>query len=228
MSTEIRVRGVEGLPEVREGDDLAALIADAVHTFDPPLADGDVLVVTSKIISKAEGRSLRTERDEAIDAETVRVVARAGKTRIVQTRQGLVMAAAGVDAASAGSGPMSGTRSAAATSTVCVGSNGRSGSSGRSKPRSGAVPVVPPTITSSPPAPSHRRSASAWASVSCAASMSCQTRRSIAAHASTRGGRSAAVRVMTVGAATFGLSSAVLICGSSPWGRSATTATMGL
>lgn len=98
MSTEIRVRGLEGLPEIREGDDLAALIADAVHTFDPPLADGDVLVVTSKIISKAEGRSLRTDRDEAIDAETVRVVARAGKTRIVQTRQGLVMAAAGVDA----------------------------------------------------------------------------------------------------------------------------------
>src|SRR5699024_1747941 len=98
MSTEIRVRGLEGLPEVRQGDDLAALIADAVHSFGPPLADGDVLVVTSKIISKAEGRSLRTDRDEAIDAETVRVVARAGNTRIVQTRQGLVMAAAGVDA----------------------------------------------------------------------------------------------------------------------------------
>ncbi|MFE3458814.1 coenzyme F420-0:L-glutamate ligase [Nocardiopsis aegyptia] len=98
MSARVSVRGLDGVPEVREGDDLVALVADAVAASGTPLADGDVLVVTSKIVSKAEGRSRRMDREEAIDAETVRVVARAGRTRIVQTRQGLVMAAAGVDA----------------------------------------------------------------------------------------------------------------------------------
>ncbi|MFD6953704.1 coenzyme F420-0:L-glutamate ligase [Nocardiopsis sp. TSRI0078] len=98
MSAELRVRGLGGIPEVRPGDDLTALVADAAEASGTPLADGDVLVVTSKIVSKAEGRSRRMDREEAIDAETARVVARAGRTRIVQTRQGLVMAAAGVDA----------------------------------------------------------------------------------------------------------------------------------
>ncbi|GAA1103189.1 coenzyme F420-0:L-glutamate ligase [Nocardiopsis composta] len=95
MSTpaaEVAVRAVPGLPEVRPGDDLAALIAGAAE-----LRDGDVLVVTSKIVSKAEGRIRRMDREAAIDAETERVVARRGRTRIVQTRTGLVMAAAGVD-----------------------------------------------------------------------------------------------------------------------------------
>jgi coenzyme F420-0:L-glutamate ligase/coenzyme F420-1:gamma-L-glutamate ligase len=89
------VWAVPGLPEVREGDDLVKLIAAA----EPGLADGDVLLVTSKIVSKAEGRMLRAaDREAAIDAETVRVVARRGPLRIVENRQGLVMAAAGVDA----------------------------------------------------------------------------------------------------------------------------------
>ncbi|WP_435843563.1 coenzyme F420-0:L-glutamate ligase [Streptomyces hirsutus] len=90
-----RVWAVAGLPEVRQGDDLAKLIAAA----EPGLADGDVLLVTSKIVSKAEGRILEaSDREAAIDAETVRVVARRGPLRIVENRQGLVMAAAGVDA----------------------------------------------------------------------------------------------------------------------------------
>ncbi|MFD4136660.1 coenzyme F420-0:L-glutamate ligase [Streptomyces goshikiensis] len=89
------VRAVPGIPEVRPGDDLAALIAAAA----PGLRDGDVLLVTSKIVSKAEGRIVRADsREDAIDAETVRVVARRGPLRIVENRQGLVMAAAGVDA----------------------------------------------------------------------------------------------------------------------------------
>lgn len=97
---EFQVFGVPGLPEVREGDDLAELIHAAGG-----LADGDVVVVTSKIVSKAEGRSLvAADREKAIDAETVRVVARRGATRIVETRQGLVMAAAGVDASNTESG----------------------------------------------------------------------------------------------------------------------------
>ncbi|MEU6895692.1 coenzyme F420-0:L-glutamate ligase [Streptomyces sp. NPDC046557] len=89
------VRAVPGIPEVRPGDDLARLIAAA----EPGLRDGDVLLVTSKIVSKAEGRIVRADsREEAIDAETVRVVARRGALRIVEDRRGLVMAAAGVDA----------------------------------------------------------------------------------------------------------------------------------
>ncbi|CAL2065738.1 Coenzyme F420:L-glutamate ligase / Dehydro-coenzyme F420-0 reductase [Streptomyces murinus] len=90
-----------GLPEVQRGDDLAKLIAVA----EPGLADGDVVVVTSKIVSKAEGRIVRaTDREAAIDAETVRVVARRGSLRIVENRQGLVMAAAGVDASNTPAG----------------------------------------------------------------------------------------------------------------------------
>jgi coenzyme F420-0:L-glutamate ligase/coenzyme F420-1:gamma-L-glutamate ligase len=96
-----RVWAVPGLPEVTVGDDLAKLIAAA----EPGLADGDVLLVTSKIVSKAEGRTVRAaDREAAIDAETVRVVARRGALRIVENRQGLVMAAAGVDASNTPSG----------------------------------------------------------------------------------------------------------------------------
>ncbi|MDR6980349.1 coenzyme F420-0:L-glutamate ligase/coenzyme F420-1:gamma-L-glutamate ligase [Streptomyces sp. 3330] len=95
FETGYRVWAVSGLPEVRPGDDLAKLIA----TAEPGLADGDVLLVTSKIVSKAEGRVVRADdREAAIDAETVRVVARRGALRIVENRQGLIMAAAGVDA----------------------------------------------------------------------------------------------------------------------------------
>lgn len=86
--------GVEGLPEVTVGDDLAAMIAAAA----PDLRSGDVVVVTSKIVSKAEGRVMvAADREAAIDAETVEVVARRGPLRIVRDRRGLVMAAAGVD-----------------------------------------------------------------------------------------------------------------------------------
>ncbi|MCX5200822.1 coenzyme F420-0:L-glutamate ligase [Streptomyces sp. NBC_00237] len=96
-----RVWAVPGLPEVREGDDLAKLIVGA----EPGLADGDVLLVTSKIVSKAEGRIVAADsREDAIDAETVRVVARRGTLRIVENRQGLVMAAAGVDASNTPAG----------------------------------------------------------------------------------------------------------------------------
>ncbi|MFE0423920.1 coenzyme F420-0:L-glutamate ligase [Streptomyces sp. NPDC058953] len=95
------VFAVDGLPEVRPGDDLAGLIAAA----GPGLRDGDVLLVTSKIVSKAEGRILSAaDREAAIDADTVRVVARRGTLRIVENRQGLVMAAAGVDASNTPAG----------------------------------------------------------------------------------------------------------------------------
>ena len=87
----------EGVPEVRAGDDLAALVLAALGDG-ADLADGDVVSVTSKVVSKAEGRTRTGDREEAIDEETVRVVAQRGPTRIVRNRLGLTMAAAGVDA----------------------------------------------------------------------------------------------------------------------------------
>jgi coenzyme F420-0:L-glutamate ligase / coenzyme F420-1:gamma-L-glutamate ligase len=92
---------VGGLPEVRPGDDLAALVAGAVE-----LEDGDVVVVTSKVVSKAEGRLVAVPpgsdreavRLSAVAEETVRVVASRGTTTIAEQRNGLVLAAAGVDA----------------------------------------------------------------------------------------------------------------------------------
>ncbi|MEU5053583.1 coenzyme F420-0:L-glutamate ligase [Streptomyces sp. NPDC021096] len=103
---EYRVWALPGIPEVRPGDDLVKLIAGAALGEGlPGLADGDVLVVTSKILSKAEGRILAAEdREAAIDAETVRLVARRGTLRVVENRLGLVMAAAGVDASNTRAG----------------------------------------------------------------------------------------------------------------------------
>jgi coenzyme F420-0:L-glutamate ligase/coenzyme F420-1:gamma-L-glutamate ligase len=97
---QLSIWPVDGIGEVRDGDDLAALIADAA----PELVDGDVVVVTSKVVSKAEGRLVAGDRETAIDAETVRVVAVRGDTRIVETKHGFVLAAAGVDASNVPSG----------------------------------------------------------------------------------------------------------------------------
>jgi len=92
---------LRGIPEINAGDDLVQIIADAA---DGSLTDGDILVVTSKIVSKAEGRTVQAaDREDAITAETVRVVASRTSdsghtTRIVENRLGIVAAAAGVDA----------------------------------------------------------------------------------------------------------------------------------
>jgi coenzyme F420-0:L-glutamate ligase/coenzyme F420-1:gamma-L-glutamate ligase len=87
------VTAVPGIGEVTPGTDLAALVAERAD-----LHDGDLVVVTSKVVSKAEGRIVRVPKDTAVAAETDRVVARRGATSIVRTRHGFVMAAAGVDA----------------------------------------------------------------------------------------------------------------------------------
>jgi coenzyme F420-0:L-glutamate ligase/coenzyme F420-1:gamma-L-glutamate ligase len=93
---------VPGLPEFRPGDDLTAAIAAAA----PWLRDDDVLVVTSKVVSKCEGRVVDAPADpdgrdalrrKLIDAEAVRVLARKGRTLITENALGLVQAAAGVD-----------------------------------------------------------------------------------------------------------------------------------
>lgn len=102
------VEPVRGIPEIRAGDDLAELIT----THANGLRDGDIVVVSSKIVSKAEGRLVAAAdraanaagRVEAIRGETVRVVAERGTTQIVQTRHGFVMAAAGVDASNVPAG----------------------------------------------------------------------------------------------------------------------------
>lgn len=106
-SPRLSIWGLTGIPEVQPGDDLVALIAEAAAAQaagDPAgaLADGDILVVTSKIVSKAEGRQVpASEREKAISEDTVRIVAErvhpGGTTKIVETRQGLIMAAAGID-----------------------------------------------------------------------------------------------------------------------------------
>ncbi len=101
-SARIEILPVPGLPEFRPGDDLAAAIAQAA----PWLQDNDILVVTSKVLSKCEGRMVAApsdpdERDalrrKLIDDEAVRVLARKGRTLITENALGLVQAAAGVD-----------------------------------------------------------------------------------------------------------------------------------
>lgn len=98
----VEIRPVTGLPEFRPGDDLAGAVVAAA----PWLADGDVLVVTSKVFSKVEGRLVAApadpeERDAArrtlVDSQTERILARRGRTLIVANPLGIVQAAAGVD-----------------------------------------------------------------------------------------------------------------------------------
>lgn len=106
--------GIEGLPSIGRDADLVALIHEAATGIRWPdgavgLQDGDVVVITSKVVSKAEGRVVpASSREEAITAEAVRTLATRrtprGLTRIVQTRHGLVMAAAGVDASNVDTG----------------------------------------------------------------------------------------------------------------------------
>ena len=92
-SSALQVWAPEGVPEVESGADLAALLLAVTD-----IADGDIVVVTSKVVSKAEGRVVEGERDEWLAAETERVLARRGGTAIVRHRLGLTLAAAGIDA----------------------------------------------------------------------------------------------------------------------------------
>ena len=96
----IRIFAPAGIGEVVAGTDLATAIVTATAADSlGPLRDGDIVVVTSKIISKAEGRiQPASQRAELITSESRRTVARRGDTRIVRTHVGLTMAAAGVDA----------------------------------------------------------------------------------------------------------------------------------
>jgi coenzyme F420-0:L-glutamate ligase/coenzyme F420-1:gamma-L-glutamate ligase len=120
--SSIEIFGIPGLPEIVPGTDLAAVIFDAAAAAGRPLASGDILVVTSKIVSKAEGRVVdlatvevspfarqyaeRWEKDPAVVElvlrEARRVVRQVGPVLITETRHGFVCANSGVDQSSSG------------------------------------------------------------------------------------------------------------------------------
>ena len=101
----VEVLPVEGIGEIRPGDDLGELIADALRPM--RVRDGDVVAVTQKIVSKAEGRVVpegEGGRDAWVQRESRRVVARRGDLVIAETRHGFVCANAGVDASNVEAG----------------------------------------------------------------------------------------------------------------------------
>jgi coenzyme F420-0:L-glutamate ligase/coenzyme F420-1:gamma-L-glutamate ligase len=127
MAPHVQIIGVAGMPEVRPGDDLAALILEAARGQGLDVEDGDVLVVTQKIVSKAEGRlvdlrtvepsphaqelAVRTGKDsrlvEVILRETRRIVRQERGVIICETKHGFVCANAGVDTSNVGGGVVS-------------------------------------------------------------------------------------------------------------------------
>jgi coenzyme F420-0:L-glutamate ligase / coenzyme F420-1:gamma-L-glutamate ligase len=118
----LQIFGVPGLPEIVEGTDLAAMIADAASDGGTALADGDIVVVTSKVVSKAEGRTIeladvdpspfaiewsaKWDKDpgvtEVVLREAKRVVRQSGPVLITETQHGFVCANSGVDQSSSG------------------------------------------------------------------------------------------------------------------------------
>jgi coenzyme F420-0:L-glutamate ligase/coenzyme F420-1:gamma-L-glutamate ligase len=127
MALQVQIIAVVGMPEVRPGDDLAALILEAARGQGADIEDGDVLVVTQKIVSKAEGRLVdlrqvepsprarelagQTGKDarllEVILRESRRIVRQEGGVIICETKHGFVCANAGVDTSNVGGGMVS-------------------------------------------------------------------------------------------------------------------------
>ncbi len=103
MTAALSIVPIAGIGEVRPGDELAALIADAADAQATPLTDGDCVVVTQKIVSKAEGRLVpldpldRAARRRLVESESARIVRVRGDLIISETRHGFVCANAGVD-----------------------------------------------------------------------------------------------------------------------------------
>ncbi|MEX2655383.1 MAG: coenzyme F420-0:L-glutamate ligase [Acidimicrobiia bacterium] len=104
---DVTILGIGGIGEAAPGDDVATLIGDAIESG-PALADRDVLVVTHKLISKAEGRIVDLPDDgpdahrHLIESEAVRIIRRRGPLVIAQTRHGFICANAGIDRSNAG------------------------------------------------------------------------------------------------------------------------------
>jgi coenzyme F420-0:L-glutamate ligase / coenzyme F420-1:gamma-L-glutamate ligase len=101
----VTILPITGIPEASSDDDVSTLIGDAISE---PLLDGDVLVVTHKLISKAEGRVVDLADDgpdshrHLVEEEAVRIIRRRGHLVIAQTRHGFICANAGVDRSNAG------------------------------------------------------------------------------------------------------------------------------
>jgi coenzyme F420-0:L-glutamate ligase/coenzyme F420-1:gamma-L-glutamate ligase len=118
MATEVRIIGLEGIPEVRPGDDLTAFILEAAQKQDLSFESGDIVVITQKVVSKAEGRIVdlediepgvfaleiaeRWEKDphvvEIVLRESARIVRMDHGVMICETKHGFICANAGVDA----------------------------------------------------------------------------------------------------------------------------------
>jgi coenzyme F420-0:L-glutamate ligase / coenzyme F420-1:gamma-L-glutamate ligase len=114
---------IAGMPEIRPGDALGPLIAEAAAAQDTPLVPGDCVVVTQKIVSKAENRLVPLDHDDLaarariVEAESVRILRRRGDLIISETSHGFVCANAGVDLSNVDDGyaallPVDGDRSA--------------------------------------------------------------------------------------------------------------------
>jgi coenzyme F420-0:L-glutamate ligase/coenzyme F420-1:gamma-L-glutamate ligase len=103
MRTALALIPVEGMPEIRPGDVIAELVTTAAREQETPLLDGDCLVVTQKIVSKAENRLVALDptdpaaRRALVESESTRVLRRRGDLLISETRHGFVCANAGVD-----------------------------------------------------------------------------------------------------------------------------------
>lgn len=101
----LQVHPVTGVGKITEGDDLAAILASALEPLQP--VDGDVLVITHKVVSKAEGAIRRIEGDEEefkrrlVEDEAVSILRRRGSLIIAETRHGFICANAGIDRSNA-------------------------------------------------------------------------------------------------------------------------------
>lgn len=109
--SRLEIFGLSGIGEIVAGDDLASIIADAAAANpDTALADGDVIVVTQKIVSKAEGRLVAIDPNDPlshkplVERESVRILRRRGDLIISQTEHGFVCANAGIDLSNVESG----------------------------------------------------------------------------------------------------------------------------
>lgn len=104
----IIIHPITGLPEIAPGDDLALLVGDALAASEVGLESGDVVVVTHKVVSKAEGRVVELDGDgphshrHLVESESVATLRRRGDLVITETRHGFICANAGVDRSNAG------------------------------------------------------------------------------------------------------------------------------
>jgi coenzyme F420-0:L-glutamate ligase/coenzyme F420-1:gamma-L-glutamate ligase len=103
VTNAITIIGIPGIPEIRKGDDLAGAIFDAAHSSDIEFQHSDIVVVTQKVVSKAEGRVVEVTADDhdakqaVVHSETARVIRSREGLVITETRHGFVCANAGVD-----------------------------------------------------------------------------------------------------------------------------------